>query len=101
MDGRSQTGIVGCASVDEYLDNTIKKHENTREEKELDRIRHVDVTDMQTGPIFLAYHASERIENVIAEMKQMPAAEDFVSEDGVRHRVWVISAQEMICAFLT
>lgn len=96
MDGRSQTGIVGCASVDEYLDNTIKKHENTREEKELDRIRHVDVTDMQTGPIFLAYHASERIENVIAEMKQMPAAEDFVSEDGVRHRVWVISAQEMI-----
>lgn len=96
MDGRSQTGIVGCASVDEYLDNTIKKHENTREEKELDRIRHVDVTDMQTGPIFLAYHASERIENVIADMKQMPAAEDFVSEDGVRHRVWVISAQEMI-----
>ena len=95
MDGRSQTGIVGCASVDEYLDNTIKKHENTREEKELDRIRHVDVTDMQTGPIFLAYHASERIENVIAEMKQMPAAEDFVSEDGVRHRVWVISAQEI------
>ena len=96
MDGRSQTGIVGCASVDEYLDNTIKKHENTREEKELDRIRHVDVTDMQTGPIFLAYHASERIENVIADRKQTPAAEDFVSEDGVRHRVWVISAQEMI-----
>ena len=96
MDGRSQTGIVGCASVDEYLDNTIKKHENTREEKEMDRIRHVDVTDMQTGPIFLAYHASDRIENVIADMKQMPAAEDFVSEDGVRHRVWVISAQEMI-----
>ena len=96
MDGRSQTGIVGCASVDEYLDNTIKKHENTREEKELDRIRHVDVTDMQTGPIFLAYHASERIENVIAGMKQTPAAEDFVSEDGVRHRVWVISAKEMI-----
>lgn len=96
MDGRSQTGIVGCASVDEYLDNTIKKHENTREEKEMDRIRHVDVTDMQTGPIFLAYHASERIENVIAGMKHTPAAEDFVSEDGVRHRVWVISAQEMI-----
>ena len=96
MDGRSQTGIVGCASVDEYLDNTIKKHENTREEKELDRIRHVDVTDMQTGPIFLAYHASERIERVIADMKGTPAAEDFVSEDGVRHRVWVISAQEMI-----
>ena len=96
MDGRTQTGLVACASIEDYLNNVIKKHENTREEKELDRIRHVDVTDMQTGPIFLAYHASERIENVIAEMKQMPAAEDFVSEDGVRHRVWVISAQEMI-----
>lgn len=96
MDGRSQTGIVGCASVDEYLDNTIKKHENTREEKELDRIRHVDVTDMQTGPIFLAYHANEGIEAVIAAVKMTPAAEDFVSDDGVRHRVWVIRGQEQI-----
>lgn len=91
MEGRAQTGIVGCASVDEYLQNTIKKHENTREEKELDRIRHVDVTDMQTGPIFLAYHANTRIEAVIAAVKQREAAVDFVSDDGIRHRVWVIS----------
>lgn len=90
MEGRSQTGIVGCASVDEYLDNTIKKHENTRAEKELDRIRHVDVTDMQTGPIFLAYHASQRIETVIAAVKEDRPAADFVSEDGIRHRVWMI-----------
>ena len=96
MEGRSQTGIVGCASVDEYLDNTIKKHENTREEKELDRIRHVDVTNMQTGPIFLAYHADQRIEAVIAAVKMTPAAEDFVSDDGVRHRVWVIREKGQI-----
>ena len=98
MDGRSQTGIVGCASVDEYLNHTIKKHENTRAEKELDRIRHVDVTDMQTGPIFLAYHASDRIEGVIASVKEKNAEADFVSGDGVSHRVWVIDREEDIHA---
>ena len=53
MNGRSQTGIVGCASVDDYLNNVIMKHENTREDKELDRIHHVDTCNAQTGPIFL------------------------------------------------
>ena len=61
MDGKSQTGIVGCSSVDDYLNGVVKKHENTREEKELDRIRHVDVMNAQTGPIFLAYRASAAI----------------------------------------
>ena len=55
MDGRSQTGLVACASIDEYENHVIKKHENTRAEKEADRIRHVDVCSAQTGPIFLAY----------------------------------------------
>lgn len=55
MDGRTQTGIVACASIDDYLNNTIKKHENTREEKEQDRIWHIDACEMQTGPIFLSY----------------------------------------------
>ena len=91
MDGRSQTGIVACASVDDYLDHTIKKHENTRAEKEQDRICHVDVTDMQTGPIFLAYHANETLHRLIVTVKETPAEADFVSEDGIRHRVWVIA----------
>ena len=55
MNGRTQTGIVGCTSIDDYLNGTIKKHENTREEKEMDRIRHVDTMSAQTGPIFLTY----------------------------------------------
>ena len=55
MDGRAQTGIVGCASIDDYMQNRIKKHELTRADKELDRIRHVDTCSAQTGPIFLAY----------------------------------------------
>ena len=60
MNGRIQTGIVGCASVDDYQNNIIKKHENTREDKELDRIRHVDTCNAQTGPIFLAYRRNEK-----------------------------------------
>ena len=63
MDDRSQTGIVACASVDDYLNKVIKKHENTREEKEQDRIHHVDVCSAQTGPIFLAYRSNEYSEN--------------------------------------
>ncbi|MBP5294953.1 MAG: DUF1015 domain-containing protein, partial [Lachnospiraceae bacterium] len=55
MDGRTQTGLVACSSVDDYVNNVILKHENTRAEKELDRINHVDKTSAQTGPIFLAY----------------------------------------------
>ena len=61
MEGRVQTGIVACASIDDYLSGVIKKHENTREDKELDRIRHVDVTDAHTGPIFLAYRGNEAL----------------------------------------
>ncbi|HZK22453.1 MAG TPA: DUF1015 domain-containing protein, partial [Oscillospiraceae bacterium] len=55
MDGRSQTGLVGCAAADDYIDGTIKKHEFTRADKEADRIRHVDICDANTGPIFLCY----------------------------------------------
>ena len=64
MNGRTQNGIVGCASIDDYLNNVIRKHENTREEKELDRIRHVDVTSAQTGPIFLAYRPEKQLSEI-------------------------------------
>ena len=90
MDGRVQTGIVACASIDDYQNNVIKKHENTREEKELDRIRHVDTCSAQTGPIFLAYRARADIDRIVARVKRQEAEYDFVSEDGIRHRVFVI-----------
>ena len=61
MDGRVQNGIVGCASIDDYLQNHIKKHELTRADKEADRIRHVDICDANTGPIFLTYRAVPQI----------------------------------------
>ncbi len=91
MDGRAQTGIVACASIDDYINGVIKKHENTREEKEIDRITHVDTCNAQTGPIFLAYRAKDTIDSVVAKVKEGKALYSFVSDDGIGHSVWVIS----------
>ncbi len=92
MEGRSQAGLVACASIDDYLQNTIKKHENTREEKEIDRINHVDICDAQTGPIFLAYRAHEVISREVAATKNEQPLYSFTSVDGVTHRVWKIAS---------
>lgn len=98
MDGRVQTGLVACASIDDYANGVIKKHENTRAEKEADRIRHVDTCHAQTGPIFLAYRANEVIRDVVAATKKKDALYDFVSEDGIRHRVFCINEADRIDA---
>ena len=93
MNGRSQTGIVGLASVDDYLNNIIKKHENTREEKEIDRINHVDTLDAQTGPIFLAYKANDALQKIISQNTLNVPLYDFVCDDNVRHRVWKVEKE--------
>ncbi|MCM1183484.1 MAG: DUF1015 family protein [Roseburia sp.] len=98
MDGRVQTGIVACASVDDYQNQVIKKHENTRADKELDRIRHVEACEAQTGPIFLAYRANGTLRAIIARTKEQKALYDFTSEDGITHRVWCIRGDEEIAA---
>ena len=90
MDGRVQTGIVACASIDDYANNVIKKHENTRADKEADRIHHVDTCSAQTGPIFLAYRYNKEIGDVVSAVKQTSALYDFVADDGIRHRVFKI-----------
>ena len=97
MDGRSQTGLVACASIDDYLNGVIKKHENTREEKELDRIRHVDVCDANTGPIFLACRYPAELLTLMEEWKNAHApVYDFTSDDEITHRVWVVDEEEKI-----
>ena len=100
MGERSQTGIVGCASIDEYLNGTIKKHELTVEEKETDRIRHVDACDANTGVIFLAFRGSPSIEK---RMKAVMSGEmplyDFVSDDGVVHTIWKVEDETSIALF--
>ena len=98
MDGRAQTGIVACSSIDEYADGTIKKHENTRADKEADRIRHVDTCDAQTGPIFLAYRARADINAVVDEVKKEAPIYDFTAPDGIRHTVWRIAAPDRVKA---
>lgn len=96
MDGRSQTGIVACASIDEYINGTIKKHELTREDKEQDRIRHVDICNANTGPIFLAYRTEEEISKIVDKTKESAPVYDFTAEDGIKHRVWIINKTEDI-----
>lgn len=99
MWGRVQTGIVGCASVDEYLDGTIKKHELTRKEKELDRINHFDACSTQTEPVFLAYRKHEGIATAIREWIKFHKPEyDFTSDDGVTHLLWPVTDEEVIAA---
>lgn len=96
MNGRPQVGIGACVSVDDYERKVIKRHENTRAEKEADRIRHVDVCSAQTGPIFLAYRRREGIETVVHEIMQRRPVYDFTAEDGVTHRMWVIDETEYV-----
>lgn len=96
MEGRSQKGIVACASIDDYLNQVIKKHENTRADKEQDRIRHVDACNAQTGPIFLAYRNQAALQQVIAQVTEGTAVYDFTTQDGITHRVWVVSDEQQM-----
>ena len=98
MNGRSQTGLVGCASIDDYINNKIKKHELTRADKEQDRINHVDTCNANTGPIFLTYKNGDAIKEVIGKWQESHQPEyDFVS-DGVQQTVWVIDDSETTLA---
>ena len=97
MNGRSQTGIVGCTSIDDYRNNIIRKHELTRADKEQDRINHVDYCDANTGPIFLTYRAKAAIDELVnGVMESKTPVYDFVSDDGISHTVWVIDEEALI-----
>jgi len=97
MKGRVQTGLVGCTSIDDYMNNIIKKHEYTRADKEQDRINHVDYCNANTGPIFLTYRASKEINEIVGNwMADHKPVYDFVSDDGIGHTVWVIDGDDAI-----
>lgn len=92
-----QSGIVGCSSIDDYLNGVVKKHELTREDKEQDRIRHVDICNANTGPIYLACRYTEDLMSLMEKWKtEHKAVYDFIADDGVGHRVWVIDTEEAI-----
>lgn len=96
MKGRSQVGLVGCASIDDYTNNIIKKHELTREDKEIDRINHVYKCEAHTGPIFLTYRENKDISNIINEWIKREPIYDFKSEDEVCHTVWIVDDENTV-----
>lgn len=97
MEGRVQTGIVGCTSIDDYMNDIIKKHEFTRKEKELDRINHFDITDANTEPVFLTYKKNARINEIVGGwIGEHKPAYDVVTEDGIAHIVWVLNDAKLV-----
>lgn len=97
MKGRAQIGLVACVSIDDYLKGKIKKHENTREDREKDRMSHIDFTDANTGPVFLTYKAKDEIKQIVNSWtKEENPVYDFTSEDGITHTCWVIDDESTI-----
>ncbi|NLJ98866.1 MAG: DUF1015 domain-containing protein, partial [Tissierellia bacterium] len=97
MNGKEQIGLVGCVSVEDYMNNRIKKHENTIKEKQKDRTNHVYYCNGNTGPIFLTYRSREDINRIIEDWidNNIPVC-DFVSEDDIAHKVWIIDDNEVM-----
>lgn len=96
MNGKVQTGIVGCTAIDDYINNAIKKHELTRADKEQDRINHVDYCNANTGPIFLTYRKDNKINEIVSKWTDRKPEYDFVAEDGISHIVWIIDDVDTI-----
>lgn len=94
-DGRTQTGVVGCVAVDDFVAGVVKRHENTRVEKENDRVRHIEALGAQTGPVFLAYRpdaaGAGRLAAAVAEVVAQEPLYDFVDGAGVRNTVWNVT----------
>ncbi len=98
MGEHSQVGLVAGASVEEYQQGLIKKHELTRADKEQDRVNHVHHLNAQTGPVFLTYKAVPAIDALVAKIMNRPAENDFTAEDGIRHTLWVVNQPDEIQA---
>ncbi|KZL88443.1 DUF1015 domain-containing protein [Clostridium magnum] len=96
MNNRAQVGIVGCTSIDDYINNKIKKHEFTRVEKERDRINHVDTCDANTGPIFLTYRYNSELSDIIKLWMQKDPIYNFKAEDDIEHVAWIIDDEHTI-----
>lgn len=103
MNGRSQTGIVACAAVEDYMQGRIKKHELTRPDKENDRKNHVRVSMLNAEPVFFAYKAVETLDGIVSNITKAAPVYDFTADDGIRHRFWVVdnagTVNEIVAAF--
>ncbi|MGQ0505697.1 MAG: DUF1015 domain-containing protein [Myxococcaceae bacterium] len=93
MGDHVQTGIVGCASVEEYDRGLVKKHEHTRQDKEDDRTKHIEALGANDEPVFLTYRAESEIDDVFAQVTKYNPEYDFVTEDGISHTVWIVRGE--------
>jgi len=92
MEGKTQYGIVGCAHIDDYLNDNIKKHELTRKDKEEDRMIHVRITNANVEPVFFSYPANPKIDAIVEKIvKEQEPEYDFVADEGFGHHFWVIN----------
>lgn len=96
MGDHEQYGLVAAASVDEYDQNIIKKHELTRTDKENDRVKHILSLGAQVGPVFLTYKAQPAIDKIVEDIVKNEAEYDFTSDDGIRHTFWVVADDAVI-----
>jgi Uncharacterized conserved protein len=96
MNGRTQYGIVGCAAVEDYMNNIIRKHELTRPDKEEDRKNHVRVSGMNYEPVFFAYPENAELDTIVADVVKVQPEYDFTSVDGFGHHFWVIRDKSVI-----
>ncbi len=97
MDGKRQYGLVGCAGVDDYMNDRIKKHELTRPDKEADRMRHVRVTNANMEPVFFTYRSEPEIDEIVESYtKGNEPVYDFTADDGVGHHFWVIDDRHLV-----
>ncbi|MDR1666625.1 MAG: DUF1015 family protein [Bacteroidales bacterium] len=101
MDGRTQYGIVGCASVDDYMNNVIRKHELTRPDKEEDRRNHIRTSGLNYEPVFFAYPAVKEIDAIVERQSAAPPVYEFTTDDGIGHRFWLIDHQPTIDRLIT
>lgn len=101
MNGRSQSGIVACASVEDYLEGHIRKHELTRPDKEADRKKHVRVSMMNAEPVFFSYPADKALDKTVEGIKKSEPAYSFVADDNITHRFWVVNQPEEIRTIVT
>src|SRR5262249_21257461 len=99
MDGHVQTGLVGAASVADYREGRIKRHEHTRPDKEDDRMRHAEAIGAQAGPVFLAYRGRREMDTVIAGVTERPPEVAFTAVDGVSHALWVVDETSEVARF--
>lgn len=91
MWGKTQYGLVGCASVDDYMNNIIKKHELTRPDKEEDRKNHIRVTNFNAEPVFFAYPDNKKIDLIVDKTIKAKPEYDFTTPDGVGHSLWLLN----------